>query len=80
LRKEKTMRMSEPEAEPVSLGQAKIKRETAKALLVVLIDDDMKEQWVPKSCVDDNSDLFAGCVGQEELIVKAWWAEKEGLA
>ena len=49
---------------------------TAKALLVDV--PDLGELWVPQSVIDDESEVFeAGHEG--ELILKEWWANKEGL-
>ncbi len=50
-------------------------RETAKAILVA--SKVRKDTWVPKSAVDDDSEVYSkGDKGI--LIVKMWWAEKEG--
>lgn len=64
--------------EPVSLGEVvSVVRETDKALCVEL--DGGVEQWVPKSVIHDDSEVWnAETTG--ELIVKYWWAEKNGLA
>jgi hypothetical protein len=59
----------------VSFDDVKCIRETPKALLVVIEDDEM---WVPKSVVDDDSEVYAE--GHEgTLVVHEWWAQKEGL-
>ncbi len=63
----------------VSLGKAKILQTTAKAIRV-LLDSDGKTYWVPESCVHDDSEVFRGCDDEGDLVVKTWWAEKEGLA
>lgn len=53
-----------------------VEQETAKALLVKF--DDGKTQWIPKSVIDDDSEVYKmGTSGK--LIVKEWFAEKEGL-
>jgi len=50
-------------------------RESAKALLVEI---EGEESWIPKSQIDDDSEVFAqGDSGM--LVVNEWWAEKEGL-
>lgn len=49
--------------------------ETAKAILVRCGD---KQCWVPKSQVSDDSEVY-GYEDAGKLIVKAWFAEKEGL-
>lgn len=63
--------MSTHEVEDVTVEQ-----ETAKALLVKF--DDGKTQWIPKSVIVDDSEVYKmGTSGK--LIVKEWFAEKEGL-
>jgi hypothetical protein len=63
-------------ADAVYLPNVTAKRETDKALLCVI---EGEEKWIPKSCVHDDSEVFAeGDTG--ELAVKSWFAEKEGLA
>jgi len=65
---------------PVELGKAKVKRETNKALLC-FVDDLAREIWIPKSQIHDDSEVFDGNDNSEgELVVKAWFAEKEKLA
>jgi len=50
---------------------------TTKALLVS-IPELGDEIWVPQSVVHDESEVFdAGDEG--ELVLKEWWARKEGL-
>lgn len=60
-------------------------KESAAAILVVLDRDTprrRREVWVPKSQVDDDSEVFNarddGC-GPGKLVVSRWFAEKEGL-
>jgi len=63
-------------AEKSHFPDARAKRETDKALLVEIEDGDF---WVPKSQIDDDSDVYeAGHTGM--LITSLWWAEKERLA
>jgi hypothetical protein len=51
-------------------------RETTAALLIQF--DDRTEKWIPKSVIHDDSEVFKdGDTG--ELVVKNWFAEKEGL-
>lgn len=64
-------------SEPVTLGDGKIMRETAKAVLAK-IDD--REIWVPKSCIHDDSEAFDMVNAEGTIVVKRWWAEKEGHA
>ena len=60
----------------VYLSDVTVKRETNKALLCVI---DGEDKWIPKSCIHDDSSVFAeGYTG--ELALKTWFAEKEGLA
>ena len=55
--------------------KAKAIKETDKAILVE--DEFGEEHWVPKSCIEDDSDVQAD--GDEgELVVKQWYAEKTG--
>jgi hypothetical protein len=53
-----------------------VKLETAKAILAIFEDE--TEVWIPKSMIDDDSEVYKmGTSGT--LIVKRWFAEKEGL-
>jgi len=61
----------------VSLGGAKIITTTDRAIRVIL-DSDGKAYWVPESVVHDDSEVFKGCDGAGDLVVKSWWAEKQG--
>lgn len=39
------------------------------------------EGWVPKACVHDDSEVFdAGDNASGRLVIKTWWAEREGWA
>ncbi len=59
---------------------------TAKALLcrIPITDgpprhDPFRDVWVPQSQITDDSEVYA--TGDEgQLVVKLWWAEREGLA
>ena len=51
-------------------------RETGLAVLV--LSDTGEEKWIPKSVIDDNSEVY-GHGTDGVLIVAEWWAEKEGL-
>jgi hypothetical protein len=62
-----------------NLGKATPQRETDKALLV-LLDVDDEEHWVPKSVIDDDSECYSMESGAGDLVVAAWWAEREELA
>ena len=51
------------------------KADTEAALLCVI---DGKDQWVPRSVIHEDSEVQD--VGDDgTLILKAWWAKKEGL-
>ncbi len=64
-------------SDPESLGDGHVIRETELAILVDL--EEHGETWIPKSVIHDDSSAYqAGDDG--EVIVQAWWAEKEGLA
>lgn len=50
-------------------------KETERALLCRI---DGKEHWIPKSQIDDDSEVYQD--GDEgKLVVSMWFAEKEGL-
>lgn len=69
-------RQNDSGSEAHAMGQGKCKRDTEKALLITIDDKDV---WVPKSCVHDDSEVYE--VGHEgEVVVKRWWAEKNGHA
>lgn len=56
---------------------AEVRAETDKAILCVF--DDGEEHWIPKSVIDDDSEVFDANHGDGTLIVSSWFAEKEGL-
>lgn len=60
----------------VSFDIKKVKYETDKAILVEIEGEDF---WVPKSQIDDDSEVFSQKSGTGTLIVSVWWAEKQGL-
>jgi hypothetical protein len=62
----------------VSFHDAEVVAETDKAILVRSNDLD-KDTWVPKSVIDDDSEVYERDT-DGTLIVKGWWARKEGLA
>lgn len=65
---------------PQPLGEAYCHKETPGAILVQLIDDGEDRFWVPKSCLHDDSECWGEAPDRREgqLVVKFWWAEKEG--
>lgn len=67
--------MSEGSEDPVHVGTAKVLRESAKALL---IDLEGESVWIPKSIIHDDSEVWNTENGEGELVVKAWFARKEG--
>lgn len=52
---------------------------TAESEKAILVDDGVGfEQWVPKSVIDDDSEVWQK--GQEgDLVVAGWWAKQHGL-
>jgi len=54
---------------------------TAKALKVRIPGKSTaREVWVPRSVIDDDSEVFDADENAEgTLVVADWWAEKEGL-
>lgn len=66
-------------AEGVRLGKATVVRATNLALCVRLDDED-SDRWVPKSQIHEDSEVYSENSDPGELVVKLWFAEKEGLA
>lgn len=61
----------------VEVPDTKAIGETEKALLIRF--DDGEEEWVPKSQVTDDSEVWER--GHEgKLVVTFWWADKAGRA
>ena len=60
-----------------SLGQARVIKDSGKALLVEAEELDT-EEWIPKSQIHDDSEIYED--GQEpgELIVSIWLARERG--
>ena len=53
--------------------------ETAAALRVI-ISGESSPRWIPKSVVHDDSEVFDATDNNKGLLViKGWWARKEGL-
>lgn len=60
------------------LGYATVIAVSAKAIRVK-IKESGETHWIPSSVIHDDSEVFDR--GHEgELVVKQWWAEKEGLS
>lgn len=64
----------------VSLGNVLVTGGTKGALKVQM--DDLSTRWIPRSVVDEDSDVTPDAQSGEDgdLCVAQWWAEKEGLA
>lgn len=62
--------------EGVRIENVYVSRATDKALLCVIDDE---EKWIPKSVVHDDSEVWKE-FDEGTLILKTWFAEKEGLA
>jgi hypothetical protein len=81
-------RYREPEKPDVSLGPCRVKHTTSKALLIEQFASTadleaktvppIKEFWVPMSVVSEDSEVW-GRNDTGDLIVHAWWAEKQEL-
>ena len=65
-------------AEPTHIGDGECIAETPKAILVRLAGTSF-ERWIPKSQLHDDSEVFEKG-GKGRVIVKLWFAEKEGWA
>jgi hypothetical protein len=62
--------------EPADFDDVKCIAETTDAILVVM--DDGKEHWIPKSQVHDDSEVYEKG-GEGKLIISQWIAEEKGL-
>jgi hypothetical protein len=59
-----------------TINDARVEHETADAILVEADEFD-EPVWIPKSCIDDDSEVYEdGTEGT--LIVKKWFAKKNG--
>jgi hypothetical protein len=62
---------------PLNCGEHLVLRETPKAILVSNDDITGEHKWIPKSVIHDNSEIWK--TGQQgDLVVKQWFAEKQG--
>lgn len=67
-------------SDPYRYGNVTVIRETDKAILVHFTEDSYADDlWIPKSVIDDDSEVWNEKNGTGELIVAGWWAEKQGL-
>lgn len=64
--------------EPIKMGKCKATKETEKGLCVIGLEmTSGKPQWLPKSAIHDNSEVWLK--GHEgELVIHGWLAEKNG--
>ena len=60
------------------LGRWQTQRTTEKAISVIH-SDGKTEMWVPLSVIHDDSEVWTNNQ-TGKLVVKRWWAEKQGLA
>jgi len=61
----------------IRFEDCKVKHETELALLVEIEGEPV---WVPKSVIDDDSEVYDDNENAKgALVVKEWWAEKAGL-
>lgn len=71
--------MSDESDNPISIGEARVVHETPKAILVELEDEPGDGPfWIPKSAIHDDSEVWNEKNGAGDLVVKAWFARKEG--
>lgn len=61
--------------QPVALPEVRCIRETTKALLCVIAQE---EVWIPKSQIDDGSEVFEKG-HQGTLVISGWLAEQKEL-
>jgi len=61
------------------LGDGRVKKASDMALLIEL--ETGETIWIPKSVIHDDSEVYDEDANSEgQVVVKTWWAEKEGLA
>lgn len=71
-------------SDPFTIGIVTPLRQTAAALLVVVIKSeapgvtDGAQLWIPQTCVHDDSPVHEQVSPRGELIVKEWFAEEKG--
>lgn len=77
------MSQAEIDAEPETFADVECVTETQLAIFVRVPRPDRVPQylWIPKSVVHDDSEVFdAKNNARGKLVVKHWWAHREGLA
>jgi len=62
-------------AEKVQIQNVTVKRDTEKALLVVI---EGEEFWIPKSQIDDDSEVYKADT-EGTLVITEWIAKEKGL-
>lgn len=74
------MRANGRDEDGVSISGVTALRGSEKALLCRIPDgDSSREVWIPRSQLTDDSEIVD--VGDEgELVIKSWFAEREGLS
>lgn len=66
-------------ADGTKLGLGFVTHSTDKALRIKFTELG-EEKWIPLSVIHDDSELYNDKDNDEgEVVVEAWWAEKEGL-
>lgn len=65
-------------SDPVELGTGRVVNTTDKA---VLVEVDGTETWLPKSVLHEDSEIDedSGVDDEGLVVVKKWFADKEGL-
>jgi hypothetical protein len=55
--------------------------ETPKAILVRLVEGEPREVWIPKSQIDDDSEVYSQRSGEfgGKLLISDWLAREKGL-
>lgn len=64
--------------EKVTLLDVVCTMETEKAILVKIKDADEEQYWIPKSQIDDESEVYQEN-DEGKLVISAWIAEQKGL-
>ena len=75
----------EEQDDPVAVKVVRVIRETEKAILVEVWHGPAggevpEEVWVPKSQIDDDSEVYSLKSGPGKLLVTAWLARQKGWA
>lgn len=62
--------------EPVAFEGVEVIRETERALLVLI---EGEEHWIPKTQIDDDSEVYSQKTSGGRLVVTAWIAKEKNL-